>query len=168
MVIQSHLFKRLEDHAPFAMTGWSIWLALLQQKNYPCHIHKEKKTGAFQIEEFAWQWKNQRTIVIKNQYGRLLAHHTVTSKWRAIRSHPLIITSHHDNVFNAIQVSGDHCAKDINNLGLLTQSHTTGCYGSVLFYGFKQDVIIIIIHDWFCDAEHEQLIYNVIITCFRR
>jgi len=30
MVNQSPLFKSLVDHAPFAMIGWSIWLALLQ------------------------------------------------------------------------------------------------------------------------------------------
>jgi len=30
MAIQSHLFRSLEDHAPFAVIGWSIWLALLQ------------------------------------------------------------------------------------------------------------------------------------------
>jgi len=34
MAIQSHLFPRLEDHAPFAMIAWSIWLPLLQKNTF--------------------------------------------------------------------------------------------------------------------------------------
>jgi len=38
MASQSHLFKRLVDHAPFVMIGWSILLTSLQSEKYfsPC------------------------------------------------------------------------------------------------------------------------------------
>jgi len=41
MAIQSQLFRRLEDHTPFPVIGWSIWLAMLQTIFFsPCHIVK--------------------------------------------------------------------------------------------------------------------------------
>jgi len=42
MAIQSYLFERLVDHAPFVMIGWSIWLTLLQKKYFPKDFYKEK------------------------------------------------------------------------------------------------------------------------------
>jgi len=45
MAIQSHLFRRLEVHVPFAVIGWSIWLALLQNIFFSlayCQNHKVK------------------------------------------------------------------------------------------------------------------------------
>jgi len=44
MAIQSHLFRRLEDHAPFAVIGRSIWLALVQNIFFSlsyCQNYKE-------------------------------------------------------------------------------------------------------------------------------
>jgi len=71
MAIQSNLFRRLEDHAPFAVIGWSIWLALLQNIFFSllyCQNHKEKHNI------FLWQYKAHRKfpylyVFIKFEWG---------------------------------------------------------------------------------------------------
>jgi len=47
MAIQSHLFKRREDHAPFAAIGWSILLALLQNQELSLSYCQNNKENLF-------------------------------------------------------------------------------------------------------------------------